>query len=538
LVKSVSDASASGGAPACRYADGEARPILIEGETCWRIAKAERVAVIADAAAYFAAAKAAILQARHTVFLVGWDFDLSIALEREKSLPGVPDELGAFLTHVVDTKPEVRIFVLRWDLSFLKFPFRATLPLKFFDWMSGHRLKFRLDHEHPLGACHHQKIVVIDDALAFCGGIDMTTYRWDTPAHKDRDPGRIDRGTPYPPWHDVTTALDGEAARVLGELARERWRRATGEAIPPAPPCDPCWPEGVAPDFADVELAIARTEPAYGDAQPEVREIEALYLAAIRSARRTIYVETQYFASFRIVGALAERLSEEDGPEVVVVNPKSATGWLEEEVMGSARAVLLDRLRAADRNRRFGIYTPVTEEGEDIYVHAKVVVVDDRLLRVGSSNVNNRSMGLDTECDLAIEAYSAQRDPAEIRRTIVGIRNSLVAEHLGISPADLEATIRAEDGSLLRAIERTRRESGRSLVPLEPPSLNEAEVAMARSRILDPDRPEDITNAMRRGLALSGLGRMHGVGLAIGAVAAAATIGIVAWMRRSRKKRR
>jgi phospholipase D1/2 len=516
--------------------------MLVEGETCWRLAKADRLAVIVDAAGYFAAAKAAILKARHTVFLIGWDFDLRIRLE-----PGhdsdVPDELGTFLTHVVRHRPDLRIFVLRWDLSFLKFPFRGALPLKVIDWLVGKRIDFHLDHEHPSGACHHQKIVVIDDALAFCGGIDMTLYRWDTPAHPDEDPRRVTpAGHQYPPWHDATTCLEGEAARVLGDLARERWRRAVGEVIPPSPPDRsrrPLWPETVQPDFTGVEVALARTEPLYGESQPEIREIEKLYLAAIRSARRTLYIETQYLASFRLVSALIERLKEEDGPEIVVINPKSATGWLEEEVMGAARAVLLGDLRKADRHDRFRIFTPVTEGGQDIYVHAKVVVVDDMFLRVGSSNVNNRSMGLDTECDLALEVHSGQPDPAGLRRKIEDIRNRLVSEHLGVAQAVFEAVLREEAGSLIRAIERLQRPEGRSLAPFEPPELTETEAAVARKGLLDPDRPEALSKVLRRGMAIGGIRRALSVGLAgTTALALAALAGSVLWRAGARRWRR
>ena len=58
-------------------------------------------------------------------------------------------------------------------------------------------------------------------------------------------------------------------------------------------------------------------------------------------------------------------------------------------------------------------------------MHAKVVVADDRLLRVGSSNLNNRWMGFDTECDLAIKAREGEETT---HRTILGIRDQLLAE--------------------------------------------------------------------------------------------------------------
>jgi len=186
------------------------------------------------------------------------------------------------------------------------------------------------------------------------------------------------------------------------------------------------WPRDLEAEFHDVDVAIVRTEPAY-EGQPEIREVEALYLATISAAR--------------FCDAIARRLAETAGPEVVVVNPKRAEGWLEEETMGSARTVLLERLHAADHERRLRILTPVTEGGEDIYVHAKVLVVDDTLLRMGSSNINNRSLGLDTECDLAVEARPDDPRAPELRRAILAVRDTLLAEHLGVPRDELRRTL-------------------------------------------------------------------------------------------------
>jgi phosphatidylserine/phosphatidylglycerophosphate/cardiolipin synthase-like enzyme len=111
-------------------------------------------------------------------------------------------------------------------------------------------------------------------------------------------------------------------------------------------------------------------------------------LAAIASAKRTIYFEGQYFAARCIGEALAARLREPDGPEIVVVNPLQACGWVEERAMGAARKRLLAHLRDSDRYDRFRIYRPVTTKGLPIYVYAKVLSVDDRLLRIGSANLN------------------------------------------------------------------------------------------------------------------------------------------------------
>lgn len=468
--------------------------ILQPGHTCWRLEKADSIAVIIDAADYFRVIRDSMLEARHSVLLVGWDFDTRIQLDPDDGTGEPPNQLGHFLKWIVRRRPELHIHLLKWNLGFLKSLGRGDTPLVLLNWIMSSRVHFRLDHAHPAGAAHHQKIAVIDDAIAFCGGIDMTADRWDTRAHADDDPRRRRPTTkrPYGPWHDATTAVTGVAARALGDLARDRWMRATGEKLNPPPRVDAHWPVGLEPLAERVPVAISRTVPEFGG-QMGVHEIETLYLAAIRAAVRVLYIESQYFASRKIAEAMAARLAEPGGPEIVVVNPESADGWLEEEVMGSARVRLLRLIEGADAYGRFRMYTPVTAGGENIYVHAKVLVMDDRLLRVGSSNLNNRSMGFDTECDLSIEAGA---EDEALRARILRLRHDLLSEHLGVSIEAVEEAVRAAGGSLIAAIESLRGD-GRSLVPFEPPELNQVEEeVLAENELLDPERPS------RRGRAL------------------------------------
>lgn len=416
----------------------------------------------------------------------------------------MPDRLGPFLSALVERRPGLCVRVLQWSLGLIGTLVRRTTPLFLLNWMASKRFQFRLDGAHPPGAAHHQKIVVIDDALAFCGGIDMTDDRWDTRDHKDKDPRRVrPSGRAYGPFHDATMAVDGPAAAALGTLARERWRRATGERIEP-PPCSSVdlWPEGLVPLLRDVQVGIARTEPEYAGRQ-SVKEIEALHLAAIASAKRTIYFEGQYFAARCIGEALAARLREPGGPEIVVVNPLRARGWVEERAMGAARKRLLGHLRDSDRYDRFRIYRPVTTKGLPIYVHAKVLSVDDRLLRIGSANLNNRSLGMDTECDLAIEAVPGGSRTHSVSRAITVFRNELVAEHLAADAGTLaEALVRTE-GLLISAIEALRCKSGRTLMPVEMPPAESR--PLEEGELFDPEQSEPVwlmlTHALKDHLA-------------------------------------
>ena len=457
--------------------------LLQPGRNCWRVEQAGRASLIVDAADYFNLARAAMLRARSQILLIGWDFDTRIALAHGEEGGEAPAELGPLLSWLVKHRPELDIHILAWDGKIYSFLGRGTTLVRMASWrLLRPRIHFKLDGVHPFHGCHHHKIMVIDDRFACAGGIDMTGSRWDTRAHRDDEPGRRrpTTGRRYGPWHDAAMAVDGDAARALGELGRRRWEIAVGETLPrPKPGRDP-WPEDLEPHFRDVEVGIART---CGETEgvEEVREIEALFVDMIAAARRSVYIESQYFASRVVAEAIVKRLGEADPPEIVVINPKSADGWLEEEVMGAARAELLSAVREADRQGRFRIYTPVTERGDDIYVHAKIMIVDDRMLKVGSANLNNRSMGLDSECDLVLGAGGRPIDPATVARA----RWDLLAEHLA-TDRDQVARCFEETGSMIATIERLRG-AGRSLVPFEPPEFNDVSKAVARSEAADPE---------------------------------------------------
>ncbi|MXP64210.1 phospholipase [Roseomonas sp. M0104] len=471
--------------------------LLEPGETCWAIERANRFAVIIDGADYFRAAKSAILKARHHVLLIGWDFDARVALEPEpeqQTLPG-PNRIGRFLNWIARERPDLRVRILKWDLGFLRTLGRGETPFFLLNWLIGRKIRLKLDGAHPTGAAHHMKLMVIDDTLAFCGGIDMTVGRWDTRAHrKDCQARQTPHGSPLGPWHDATTCADGPLARRLAELARERWQRATGERLE-APPLDnDPWPDGLEPDFRDAQIGIARTLAAFKD-YPQVCEIEALTFRAIAAARRTLYIESQYFASRRVAEAIAARLREPDGPEVVIINPDSADGWLEAKAMDSARSRLLRLVQRADRHGRFRVYYPVNEAGQPIYVHAKILCVDDALLKIGSANLNNRSLGFDTECDVAIEA-AASADPAQARAFILRQRNELLAEHLGRSTDAVAAALEAAEGSLIGALDALNTGPKR-LVPLQPSPLTADEEIIAESDLVDPERPASLRHEVR-----------------------------------------
>lgn len=496
---------------------------LTPGENCWRAVPADRFALIVDGADYFRALRHALAEARHLAVMIGWDFDFELNMlpgesDADGNAPdGLPNQVGPFLEALVDRRPDLDIHLLKWSGGALIAPGRI-LPALRTKLLSPDQIHLAFDGHHPFGACHHQKIVVIDDALAFCGGIDVTEGRWDTPDHRADEPRRTLRsGEIGQPWHDMSAVLTGDAARALGQLARARWDRANdGPITEPPSDTDPdaLWPPTIAPDFRGATVAIARTHPPETDA-PAVAEIERLYLDSIAAARRSIYIESQYFAADGIAEAIARRLAEPDGPEVVVVNPAAAQGAIEDAAMHVTRSRLMLALQAADRHGRFRLLSPVSAEGAPIYVHAKLVIADDEILRVGSSNIDRRSMGFDTEADVAVLATNA-RDRDRIR----AIRHERLAEHLGATPEQVEAA-----GGMIAALDRLNH-GPRRLVPIEPREPGLLGRFLSDTRLFDP-------RYRRSAQSRLGLTGRH-VFLAVGAAAA---LGLIAWRRSARRRR-
>lgn len=476
--------------------------LLTPGQTCWRVARADRFAHIIDAADYFKHVKAAMLRAQHRIMIIGWDLDARMTFERgAKTLPG-PNQLGAFLYWMLWKRPALEVYLLKSNLRLLPafdgIWFGLT-PVALLNQISSKRMHLAIDGSRPVGAVHHQKITVIDDSVAFCGGIDLTIDRWDTPAHQDDSRARRTLGRGYGPRHEVAAAVDGAAARALGELARTRWQTATNQSLSPVVAEHSAWPGKLEPTLRGVDVGIARTLPELDD-RDEVREVEALDLAAIAAARQTIYLENQYLAARRLVEALAARLAEPDGPEIVIVLPRRGNNPLERGTMDSARHRLIHVLWAADEHGRLGVYWPVTDGGAPIYVHSKVLVVDDRLLRIGSSNLNNRSLGFDSECDLAIEAEANNSEHDDARRQITSVRHQLVSEHLGVPVDEFEKEL-AQNSSFLQVIE-TLRGQGRTLRRFTERTVSDEASPLAESDLTDPDHvPPSLGRSVQRFIA-------------------------------------
>lgn len=467
--------------------------ILDPENNAWRLDAADRVGFIVDGADYYRALQVVLPGAEKRIWIIGWDFNPDIHLD-----PTRPDKtLGEFLLSLVEARPELEIRILVWAMG----PIYSGKSLKLFNekgWSSHERIHMRFDTRHPLRGSHHQKIVVIDDRLAFLGGIDLTARRWDDQSHAAANPYRKSPdGTPYDPVHDLQAAVTGDAARDIGDLVRRRWARATRERHSRVTVAGDLWPAAVEPALAGCQVGLSLTEPGLGRRRRSKRQAMRLTLDALWSAHRHIYMETQYLAFFGIADCLTRRLREEQGPEIVIVLTRASHGFLEKLVMGGNRDRLIRRLKRADRYRRLRVTYPVvpSDDGteQDVLIHSKLLVIDDRFVRIGSSNLNNRSEGLDTEADIGIEAGS---DGCEA--SIAGLRNRLLAEHLDASEDQVREVLQ-RTGSLLRTIDELN---------VKPRGLRDMDVRADKGEvrpiwgtdIVDPARPFRPLRSMRRGI--------------------------------------
>ena len=189
---------------------------------------ADRASFIIDGEAYFRALYEIIRKAQHSVFIIGWDLHSDLRLIREDTEGDNPSSLGELLDRLVAEKDKLHVYLLCWDFAMIYSLEREFFPHYKFKWRTHKRIHFCLDGSHPVGASQHQKIVVVDDAVAFSGGLDLSKWRWDAPARRPDDDRRIDPdGKPYPPFHDIQMAVDGQAAgRWVG------WPESVGAGPP------------------------------------------------------------------------------------------------------------------------------------------------------------------------------------------------------------------------------------------------------------------------------------------------------------------
>jgi phosphatidylserine/phosphatidylglycerophosphate/cardiolipin synthase-like enzyme len=418
-----------------------------------------RVEVLIDGADYFRRLYEELcsLRADDWVHFTDWEGD------PDERLVGPGTELGHVLEELAGRGVHVRGLLWRSHPAQVNFAEQQNLALtKGVNRAGGEIL---LDERVRRGGSHHQKLVVtrrrrsVDDDVAFVGGIDLCHGRHDDARHLG-DPQAIEIDDSYgdrPPWHDVQAELHGPAVAAIADTFRERWedphpldhhnpwRRAVRQFTRQPRHPDPLPPRRDEPrPCGSHAVQVLRTYPAKHPAYPFApegeRSIARAYLKALPRARRLIYLEDQYFWSERAAHALADALRANPDLHVVVVVPR----FPDRDGRVAGPAARIGRERATHIVERAGgdrvlVCDLENEEGTPIYVHAKICIVDDVWLMVGSDNLNRRSWTHDSElsCSVLDDARDEREphDPAGLgdgaRRLARDTRLRLWQEHLG-----------------------------------------------------------------------------------------------------------
>jgi phosphatidylserine/phosphatidylglycerophosphate/cardiolipin synthase-like enzyme len=368
--------------------EGCALEVLIDGE--------EAMAAIAEA----------IASAREFVHITGWHLAPEFELVRGER----PVVLGTLLAEAAE---RVDVRVLAWAGAPVPVfhPSRTEVREGVQRLVRQTRIRCELDpREHPFH-CHHEKAVVIDGQVAFVGGIDMTDFGGDRNDSSDH-PARRRLG-----WHDVGTRLRGPVVADVGAHFALRWRELTSETVPEPSPPAPCGEH-------TVQVVRTVSEVMYDELPRGDFRILESYIRALRSAREFVYLENQFLWAPEIVELLAAQLRDppQDSFRVVVVLPFKANNGQDDTQGQLGRLVAADggagRLVAATLRSLTG------SRDDPLYVHAKVGIVDDRWLTVGSANLNAHSLFNDTEMNVCTD------HPELARHT----RLRLWAEHLDTEP--------------------------------------------------------------------------------------------------------
>jgi phospholipase D1/2 len=494
------------------------RRILVPGRTCWSLEAVHTCGVLVDGESYFRAFHEVAARARRFILIAGWQFESEVPLLRGRDATRACGEVALlpFLNELCERNPELQIRVLAWDFNLL-YAMEREWPLRWVLERTTHeRVRFELDKHPALWGSHHQKLAVVDGEYAFVGGVDLCDSRWDTRQHRALNPDRRNTdGELYGPYHEVHSILRGPVALRLTRLFEERWRTAVSEDLSLRP--------GAPAPAADVmlelplrarEVALARTmcasmTPGAGP----IEEIRQLYEDAIDAAERVIYLENQYFSARAVHDALARRMRARGRPplQIVILLPEHPSDRKEQIAVGGLQAELLASLRevAAEEGHSLGVYFTASTGADGrrtpIYVHSKLLLVDDRFLTLGSANTTNRSMGLDTELNAAWEAMGGA--DAALARDIEAVRMDLLAEH---TDAPRESWRSA--GDLVERLDACAVDGRGRLWSLSCPPPRSGRRMVLR---FDPERPlldealEELTCPERKGLLSRGLSALR-----------------------------
>lgn len=398
-----------------------AMKICVQNRNVWCIDKINHLGFLLDADKYYSAFFEAAPQARNHIFITAWEMESKLNLGKISSR--FPSDLRRYFSFLVEQNKDLKIKILCWKPGlYLKFSRERLTEWK---WRQlGHpRVNFRNDRSPYAFGSFHEKLVLIDNACGFLGGMDISVNRWDTPDHLIESELRKKENAPYLPIHDAQFIFKGP---LLEKMRIMMQARLNPDYVPiehfPDHKINIKTPY---PYIDNTTGSLSRTDPALG-----AFEIENLYIDAILAAKDYIYIENQYFTCTTIAEALAHQLEKEDGPEVVIVLPLNYRGSFERAVYTHRRNQVKAMLEKANKYNRLGFYYPsIPDDNEEHFlkVHSKIMIIDGKFITLGSANLNFRSMRVDREMNMNIEAMDHQD-----QEFIESIFKSLLCEHLGI----------------------------------------------------------------------------------------------------------
>jgi phospholipase D1/2 len=471
--------------------------LLIPGLTSAEVLPSPRSGVLIDSRDFFREVYEACCKAERSIVMAGWQFESDFVLIKGDDAASCqrPTKFVDLLSSLCQERPELEVHILAWDASPIFTFEREPLQRLVFSLRGHRRIHYKIDNAHPFGAAHHQKMLIVDRSVAFVGGIDLCKGRWDDREHAAEQPKRCEKkGHPYAPYHDVQAYVTGEAVDTLRSWFGDRWRAATGKELPQQELPRREVKVDATIQVTAQQIGLARTVPRNDDPPiSPVSELYELHVRAIEHAERLIYVENQYFSCDEVADAFERRMRKGGPPlDIVVMLPRASGGFKERISIGVYQAKILGHLDevAKETGHRLGIYytaAPGPEGDVPVFIHAKVLAVDDRFLLVSSANLSNRSMGFDTELGLAWES-------AEPEASIRDVRVSLLREHCGVEDGlvetdelvtTLDAMARAKTNRLRIHGRNADEKPGWLLSKLIP-----------KETVFDPDDPQSMKEAM------------------------------------------
>jgi phosphatidylserine/phosphatidylglycerophosphate/cardiolipin synthase-like enzyme len=416
------------------------------------------VEILIDGAQALPAIADELEQARSHVHLTGWFFTPGFALRRD----GSPLVLRNLLAELAE---RLGVRVLAWAGAPLPLfrPSRRDVRRMQEELTRNTRIQFRADAKERPMHCHHEKTIVIDDRVAFVGGIDLTSEagdRFDFNEHPPRS---------HVGWHDASARIEGPAVGDVAKHFRMRWHEVSGEQLPPAEPSPPA---------GETELQIVRTIPERiyrAVPKGDFRILES-YLRALRAAERLIYIENQFLWSPEIASVLSDKLTTPPSPDfrLLLVLPAKANSGADD-----TRGVLGELIEAdADAGRLLActLYARSGALTDHVYMHAKIAIVDDAWLTVGSANLNEHSLFNDTEMNIVVH------DPG----LAIGTRRRLWAEHLELTDDELPDDPIAAIEELWKPISKEQLERRLAGLPLTHRLARLPHVSRRSSRLFGP----------------------------------------------------